>query len=1125
MTEIHVTVYMSVKTEALLEKLRTLQSASGEGALPAQVSGHLIRQLQDLGESAAAAGFAGLLDVCLMLKDGLEALPDNGAGLVQAEAAQLGTWPGRIIDYIEAPASASTKDALMQLLCHPAWGSSITTDTADLLQAMLDIVPDATHASTGAVTELDVALAEPAPGAAEVDTWDGLDISISTDIPPQLRELIEIMIAELKNLNSSIRNLLRAYGTDNTKGGRIETALRELSMNMEFYGAAVQSVEFHGLGEVVTHTRQNILALPGLQEDGRAAALALLEAWPELILTYLRNPVPAGAVRPILDFMQSAGWPVPVDAARAAALEAAFGARKYSVKDERPQRKQTATAEDVSLALQDDVSRDLLEGLLAELPVQTEQFSGAIQRLINGGTPEDIVIAKRVAHTLKGAGNTVGIRGIATLTHHLEDILLALSKNERLPGARIAGTLMDASDCLAAMSEALLGMGDPPDDARAILQEVLDLANQIDTDGIDAVNAGPASAPATPALHTSTAAAEVPRDQAQEMPERDQAAMIRVSSEFIDNLLRLAGETIIMTGQIRNSIKVTLAEIKDMEKNFGLLKQLGNKVEQIIDIRDLNQLQQAANNGKYDALEMDQYSELHMFSRQLVEMALDANEVSSSISKNLTRLEDIVVDQSRLNDEMQEGVMRIRMLPVNSQFPRLQRCVRQAEKLTAKSVNFHLAGGETLVDSDTLTSLLDPLMHLLRNAVDHGIETEEERTAAGKDAHGNIHLEFSRQGNNFLVRCRDDGRGLDLASIRDKAVEQGLLQAHQDIAEEELRQFIMLPGFSTRNQSTQVSGRGIGMDAVNAAISAMSGSMKLDSQDGRGCQFEIRIPQNLISMHTLLVRVGPQIVAIANRGIARIIHHENGNLVDEGSNPIFYTGNRGYPAQSIDTLLNIVKERRTVKRQPPTAILFHDEQAEGGMLALMIDKIISTADLVVKGLGQYVPKLPGVLGAAILDDGSVTTVLDIPELLRAREIMGGKFSQFARTDYHHARMPTALVVDDSLSARRSLEQFMQDAGYTVRTARDGLEAFDMIKAHRPDILLSDLEMPRMNGVELISHVRADQALADIPIIIITSRAAAKHRQEAMDAGVDVYLTKPFAEDELLEHIHKLRKAS
>ena len=436
-----------------------------------------------------------------------------------------------------------------------------------------------------------------------------------------------------------------------------------------------------------------------------------------------------------------------------------------------------------------------------------------------------------------------------------------------------------------------------------------------------------------------------------------------------------------------------------------------------------------------------------------------------------------------------------------------------------------LAGGETLVDSDTLNNLLDPLMHLLRNAVDHGIEAEEDRIVIGKDVRGTICVEFLRQGNNILVRCRDDGRGLDLQAIRRKAVEQGLLLEDQEISEEELKQFIMRSGFSTRSQTTQVSGRGIGMDAVNAAIIAMSGSIRVDSETGKGCLIEIRIPQTLISLHTLLIRVGPQVVAIANRGIAQIIHHENGRLDGSDENPILRTGNRNFPAHSVNTLLNIVPERRAQKRLPPTAILFHAEQIEGGMLAVLVDKIISTADLVVKGLGQYVPKIPGILGVAILGDGSVTPVLDIPELLRARADAGFISGHSARTDFLHAQLPTALVVDDSLSARRSLEQFMRDAGFTVRMARDGLEALDMIKTHKPDILLSDLEMPRMNGLELISHVRADQAIADIPIIMITSRAAAKHRQEAMNSGVDVYLTKPFSEDELLEYIHKLHRAS
>jgi chemotaxis protein histidine kinase CheA/ActR/RegA family two-component response regulator len=1114
---------MSDNTEALLARLRDLKSAIAADMSPAQIIEILVRHLADIGEDAAAAGYPGLLDICLMLKDGLDSLPDKGGVPNTSLAEALGKWPGCLIDYIEDP-STIHKNTLMQLLCHPAWGSAIDTDTTELLKAMLDIVPATTKTSASAITDLDFTAADGPSDESATGAWDSLDTTVSKDAPPQLRELLEIMIAELGNIHQSIGNLMVLYNTQGQGDERIEKALHELSQSLEFYSEAVRSIEFAGLAEVVLYTRQNIMTLAGITDKERSHALALLGAWPEKILAYLRNPVAAGSVRNLLDFMQDSGWPLGIDDNQASVLEAAFASQEYKVQDNTPGRNQTATAEDVSLALQDDVSQDLLEGLLSELPLQTEQFSAAIQRLINGGTQEDIIIAKRVAHTLKGAGNTVGIRGIATLTHQLEDILLVLSKNECLPGGRIAEVLMNASDCLSAMSEALLGLGDPPGDAQAIMQEVLDLANLIDREGIDAVNIQSSTQRSPAFVPAAAPAADTGKINIQEPSERETSAMIRVSSEFIDNLLRLAGETIIMTGQIRNSIKVTLAEMKEMEKNFELLKHLGGKVEEIIDIRDLNQAQQAGNNEKYDALEMDQYTELHMFSRQLVEMAMDADEVSRSISKNLVRLEDMLVDQYRINDEMQEGVMRTRMLPVSSQFPRLQRCVRQAEKLTGKVVDLKLDGGETLVDSDTLNSLMDPLMHLLRNAVDHGIETENERVAAGKDPHGRIHLEFSRQGNYIEVRCQDDGRGLDLPAIRDKAVNLGLLRPDQEITDEDLKQFIMHSGFSTRNETTQVSGRGIGMDAVNASITSMSGIIRLDSESGHGCLVEIRIPLNLISLHTLLIRVGSQIVAIANRGIAQIIHPENGRLDGSDENRIFHTDDRDYPAQSIDTLLNIVPERRSQKRHAPIAILVHAEQVDAGMLALMVDKIIGTANLVVKGLGQYVPKLPGIIGVGILGDGSVTPVLDVPELLRARAA-GGKYSQFTRTDYNQPRLPTALVVDDSLSARRSLEQFMQDAGYMVRTARDGLEAFDMIKTHKPDILLSDLEMPRMNGVELIAHVRADQALADVPIIMITSRAAVKHRQEAIDAGVDVYLTKPFSEDELLEHIHKLRRAS
>jgi chemosensory pili system protein ChpA (sensor histidine kinase/response regulator) len=760
------------------------------------------------------------------------------------------------------------------------------------------------------------------------------------------------------------------------------------------------------------------------------------------------------------------------------------------------------------------------------LPGQSEEFSAAIQRLINGGTLEDVNIAKRVAHTLKGAGNTVGVRGIATLTHNLEDILLALTKHNSLPTPTISKTLMNAADCLAVMSESLLGMGDAPDDAREVLQEVLDLANLIDRDGINATagkdieNTNAATKPSD--IGSVAEDQSQPSEPAGEPDDKESPVpVMRVPADFVDNLLRLVGESIIMTEQIRERIRLTMEEVKSMQSEYDLLHQLGGELEEIIDIKDLSKLhQQQITDSKFDPLEMDQYSELHTCSRRLVEASVDATELGQLIFNNLNRLGEMLISQAQLNNEIQEGVMRTRKVPAKSQFPRLQRCVRQASRLINKDVDIHLGGGETLMDSDTLNSLLDPLMHLLRNAVDHGIENSNDRIAAGKEPKGNIYLEFLRDGNNVLVSCRDDGRGLDYEGIRQTAVEKGMLNKEQVISEEELKHLILQPSFSTRSNTTQVSGRGIGMDAAYAKVMELSGFFQLNSETGQGCTIEIQLPQTLISSYALLAYVGPRLVAIANRGIEQIYYHEDGQLSDLGTEVTFQLGDSSYPVKPIESLLNIAIDRRSQGRTPRTIILV---QTESGKTAVTVEKVVRSNDLVIKNLGHYIPKIPGILGITILGNGNVTPVLDLAELIRQSGSVKEMQTEYRNSNEDHKRLPTALVVDDSLSARRSLVQFMQDAGYKVRSARDGLEAMEILNVLDPDILLSDLEMPRMNGMELVNHVRASDDKSSLPIIIITSRTASKHQQEAIASGADVYLTKPYSEDELLEQIQKLQK--
>ncbi len=1074
-------------------------------------------ELEATGGRAAVAGFAGLLDLCLIFKDCLESRLSAGTALRKPDWEILGRWPRALRAYLEAPADDARSGALIEIICHPAWGAALKPDDVALLKGLLEVQPAAARNQPS--TELDLTVIEQAqdaaPAVASPPSQPGIAIHIHDGLPPQVRELYEVMAAELLNIRVAANDIASRLRAGDPAAGR---ALQDLTQALQLYGEAAASVELKSLEQIAALARLNLLALEGDDKSRPPALLDMLLAWTDAVLSHLQNPVDPAAFDRLIQCLRDPRWPRPADEGQARALRALHQAGSAAAQaEEKPRPPRIATAADVSIALQSDVDRELLEAMLHELPAQTEALSGALQRLGRGGTPEDILVAKRIAHTLKGAGNTVGIRGIATLTHHLEDILLALHKHEALPSPRISGILMNAADCLSAMSESLLGHGDPPADARETLQAILDTADLIEREGVAALTATDAAPPSAAA--SAATAADGDRGRPEKITEeREAAPVLRVPADFVDTLLRQIGESKIMTGRIHNFIQEALHQLKSMQDCFDQLRQVGGKVEELSDIKNLNQVRPAAADSRLDPLEMEHYSDLYFHSKRLIEIAMDAVEVGQAISAKLARLRELLAVQARFNNETEENVIRVKMLPADTHAQRFQRCVRQAAKLAGKQVELHIEGGGTLFDNETLNALLDPIMHLLRNAVDHGIESAQERAALGKPHAGHIHLKFSREGNHVLVQCRDDGGGLDLDAIRRKAVDQGLLKEGEAVDDEELKQFILRPNFSTKKNVTQLSGRGIGMDAVYTSIMDMSGTLHLESESRRGCTVHIRLPQTTVSISGLQVRMGPRMLVIANRDIAQIVHHENGKLRNNGEEQVFRTGGRDYRARSIENLLNTGDDRRAADRHPRTAILF---DTETGRQAVMVERIVSSGDFVVKGLGDYVPRIPGIAGITLLSDGTLTPVVNVGELLR-RPMSQAAAMRHARSDFQAAKPPTALVVDDSLSARRSLVHFMQDAGFEVRQARDGIEAMDLIKAHVPDIVISDLEMPRMNGLELVGHLRADAGTAGLPFIMITSRAAARHQREALAAGANLYLTKPYSEDQLLEEIRRLQ---
>ncbi|MGZ8218963.1 hybrid sensor histidine kinase/response regulator [Methylomagnum sp.] len=1100
-----------------------------------------VDKLERLADQAAFDDLRGLQDACLLLMEALNEMPSGPLAASRPDlSALLDGWPGLIENYLQSP-GAATGD-ILEFLRRPEWSLPLADEEFTMLEEGLrawggDELAESEPAAATAESEPTVAAVEstlalsPAPPekastpSAPIEpvcAAPRIDLSAR---PRAVRELIELLLLAAGAVEMALSALLEnpaAFGE----------GLERIEESLERFARASKTVGFEGLTKACVQVGSSIECYRYGQAPFDDKAPVLLGRWLAQVKAYLPDFDNEAAGQAMLASLSDEGWPKPLLAEEGAAILNLMRTSDMTVGNQpEPVRPQEAKAEDVSLALPGDVNRELLELLLHDLPGYTEQLSTALLRLRSGGGQADIEIAQRVAHTLKGAANTVGIRGIAVLTHHLEDILLVCAKEHKTPGTVLLDSIIDAADCLEGMSEALLGLGDPPGEAQDVLQGIMDWANRIDREGLPATDqeAPPPRRPAQSSEppETSEPSRADAADEAGGPADSEPAAqtpMIRVPTDRIEYLFRLSGESIILNSQAQERLRRLTNQLQSMETQFDLLRQLGAELEQMIDVKDMTGRFGTAKAG-FDSLEMDQYNELYTVSRRMVEATVDARQTGLDIKKELEHLGEVLEYQQHLVIDTQEAVMQTRLVPIASIAPRLQRSLRQTCRLTGKQAELALTGESLPIDGDTLNALVDPLMHILRNAVDHGLEDEDERVALGKPRTGHLTFEFDREGNSIVVHCRDDGRGLNLAAIRATGESRGLLRPGQEVPDAELERLILRPNFSTRTQSTQTSGRGVGMDVVQARIAAMGGTLALHSTPGRGLNIEMKVPLPLSRSHALLAYAGPHRVAIANKGLMQIIYSGDGELRDLGHGQVLLLGEALYPVARLKDLLHVEDRRRGETIHGAVLLVQHGDAAT----AVLVDSITDSRDIVIKNFGHYIPKIPGLIGATILGDGSVTPVLDIPALLRLTEhaphrTLAGPSVAVKVVD-EEPRLPTALVVDDSLSQRRALEQLLEDAGFRVRAARDGLEAAELLAHTKPDIVLTDLEMPRMNGIELTSHIRARPGLKDLPVLMVTSRTTQKHRQLAEQAGIDGYFTKPVKDEDLLATMRDLMEGT
>jgi chemotaxis protein histidine kinase CheA/AmiR/NasT family two-component response regulator len=924
------------------------------------------------------------------------------------------------------------------------------------------------------------------------------------------------MRKELALTSADFDTWLATLATSDPSGPGFQEAAEGYSAQLLRIGATSEMLGMSGLSTWTMAVNSSLMAMAEQSAAVRADVAAYLKEWPTLVDAYFAEPAEADVARKLTDYASESRALVPLDASASAALFDALCTPPVvpeELLEELAQSEAPAvvTESDVSLVLREDADVDVYNAFIDEAPSKTVEFSVLTNRISRGqATDDDMRNAKRIAHSFKGSANIVGIRGIASLGHYTEDILEHFEKTHGMPPRALALALVEASDCLAQMVGHLRGEEEAPDSSFETLSKVVAWANRIKS-GDDLTEEIAADVPSLSSSNNTSAAARPPTQPAPSTQVEPEASL-RVPVRTVDELFRLVGELTTRIGRLETRAKSASKRAKDMLTQNLAVQQRVLDLEKLVVLRGLSLTHTNPTDGtaEFDPLEMDRYNELHGATRSLVEVTADAREIASSIENDIAEVTSEILQQSVLNKDLQYQVVSTRMTPVSVLNQRLLRNVRQTCQQTGKEAELFITGSETQLDGDVLNRLADPLLHILRNAVDHGIEPPDVRKIVGKSGVGVINLSFARQGTAIVVVVQDDGRGLDFERIREKAIEKGLIKSDQVLSETDLARLILLPGFSTRDDVSEVSGRGVGMDVVASRLAELKGSVEVSSSAGQGSTVTLRLQASLVTQHALLVNAADQIFGIPSHNVTEAVAGGLGETLTVNDAPVFVFREVTYPLRDLATLTGYPVEHSSAEWSAMPKVIV---RAEGQPYALVVSRVLDSRELIVKGLGDFLRRLHGVSGAALLGDGTVVPFLNVADLLVSPLAITEAVVKLAAEARRQAKR--VLVVDDSLSVRKSLIQLFEDAAYEVRSAGDGLEAVRMLDEFHPNVVCTDLEMPNMNGLELTAHLRGRQTTRELPIIMITSRSMDKHREQAVRVGVNYYVTKPYTEQDLL----------
>jgi chemosensory pili system protein ChpA (sensor histidine kinase/response regulator) len=726
----------------------------------------------------------------------------------------------------------------------------------------------------------------------------------------------------------------------------------------------------------------------------------------------------------------------------------------------------------------------------------------------------------RDLHTLKGGARMVEIAPIGDLAHELESLYESLASGGlKENSALLNGLLQSGHDMLADMLDAVRAYEPLPNPALLIDS----IHHYSASGGVGEGVKKPLEAPVVAPLPADPAAQSLTPDAD---AERTGPEMVKVPAEQLEDLVNLAGETSIFRGRIEQQVidaQGTLTEMETtIERMRDQLRRLDIETQGRIHSRDQIQAERLGYE-EFDPLEMDRHSQLQQLSRALFESASDLMDLKQTLDTRAHDAQTLLQQQARVNTELQESLMRTRMVPFERMVPRLRRIVRQVSGELNKKVIFDVINAEGEMDRNVLERMVAPLEHMLRNAIDHGLESTEKRLEAGKPEAGHITLSLTHEGGDIVIEMSDDGAGVDFEAVRRKAIKRGMIGPHAVLSDHDTLQFILQAGFSTAETITQISGRGVGMDVVHAEVKELGGSMVIDSKSGQGARFRIRLPFSVSVNRALMVQCGEEQYAVplnSIEGIVRVMPVEL-EAYYQASPPRYQYGERTYELRYLGELLSNAHPPKLVGQIQPLPVLLvhvHDQ-----WLAVQVDALAGSREIVVKNLGVQFSGVQGISGATILGDGRVVLILDLFAHIRrfhARQLalQASGESPARYVEAEQTKPLLVMVVDDSITVRKVTGRLLERNGMNVLTAKDGVDAMALLQEHTPDIMLLDIEMPRMDGFEVASKIRADDGLKHLPIIMITSRSGQKHRDRAFAVGVNDYMSKPYQEAALLESI-------